>query len=311
MARIGTSDLEVFPLALGGNVFGWTADKGASFAVLDAFVAGGGNFVDSADVYSAWVPGNSGGESETILGEWTKARGNRANVIIATKVGSLAEAKGTSRASVRKGVEGSLRWLQTDYIDLYYAHIDDADTPLEETVSALAELVAEGKVRYIAASNYSAARLQEALDISDRLGIAKFVALQPRYNLVARADYEGALQDTVAKNGLSTLPYSSLASGFLTGKYRDGGPAVDSPRAGGASQNLNDRGRKVLAALDEIAAAHSASVTSVSLAWLAAQPTIAAPIASASTVSQVPDLLASAELKLTPEEIQSLTSASA
>ncbi|CAN5518575.1 aldo/keto reductase [soil metagenome] len=311
MARIGTSDLEIFPLALGGNVFGWTADKATSFDVLDAFTAGGGNFVDSADVYSSWVPGNSGGESETIIGEWMQARGNRADVIVATKVGMLATVKGTSRSSVRTGVEDSLRRLQTDYIDLYYAHLDDEETPLEETVTSLAELVTEGKVRYIAASNYSAARLQEALDISERLGIAKFVALQPFYNLVGRSGYEGEVEAVVAANGLSTLPYSSLASGFLTGKYRDGGPAVDSPRAGGAAKYLDDRGRKVLAVLDEVAAAHSVSVGSVALAWLRAQPTVVAPIASARTVDQVPDLLTSATLELTAAEIQSLTDASA
>lgn len=311
MARIGTSDLEVFSLCLGGNVFGWTADKEASFAVLDAYVAGGGNFIDTADSYSVWIPGHKGGESEAIIGEWAKARGNRDKLVIATKVGQQPEARGTSRASVRTQIENSLRRLQTDYIDLYYAHIDDAETPLEETVSALAELVTEGKVRFIAASNYSAARLQEALDIADRLGVARFVALQPPYNLVNRGVYEGALEKVVAANGLSAIPYSALASGFLTGKYRDGGPAVDSPRAAGASKYLDDRGRKVLAALDQISAAHSVSVASVALAWLAGQPTVAAPIASASKVEQVPDLLAIANLALTPDELQALSDASA
>jgi aryl-alcohol dehydrogenase (NADP+) len=311
MVRIGASELEVFPLNLGGNVFGWTADKDASFAVLDAYVDGGGNFIDTADSYSVWIPGHKGGESETIIGEWAKARGNRDRLVIATKVGQQPEAKGTSRASVRTQIENSLRRLQTDYIDLYYAHVDDAETPLEETLTVFGELVSEGKVRYIAASNFSGPRLQEALDTAERLGTPKYVALQPQYNLVHRSDFEQGARQVVEANGLSTVPYSALASGFLTGKYRDNGPAVDSPRAGGASRYLNDRGRKVLAALDQVAAAHSASVASVALAWLAAQPTVAAPIASASRVEQVPDLLASASLALTPDELQALTDASA
>jgi len=311
MARIGTSELEVFPLALGGNVFGWTADRDASFAVLDAYVDGGGNFIDTADSYSVWIPGHKGGESEAIIGEWAKARGNRDKLVIATKVGQQPEAAGTSRTSVRTQIENSLRRLQTDYIDLYYAHVDDAETPLEETVGVFGELVTEGKVRYVAASNFSGPRLQEALDTAERLGVAKFVALQPHYNLVHRKDFEEGARKIVEANGLSTIPYYALASGFLTGKYRANGPAVDSPRAGGASRYLNEHGLKVLAALDQVPVAHSASVASVALAWLAAQPTVAAPIASARTVEQVPDLLASASLTLTPEEIQALSDASA
>jgi aryl-alcohol dehydrogenase-like predicted oxidoreductase len=311
MARIGNSELEVFPLALGGNVFGWTADAAASQQVLDAYVDGGGNFIDTADSYSVWIPGHKGGESETIIGEWAKARGNRDKLVIATKVGQQPEARGTSRTSVRHQIEASLRRLQTDYIDLYYAHVDDADTPLEETIGVFGELVAEGKVRYVAASNFSGERLQAALDTAGRLGAPKYVALQPHYNLIHRKDYEDGARKVVEANGLSTIPYYALASGFLTGKYRDGGPDVDSPRAGGAAKNLDDRGRAVLAELDRIAAVHNTSVTAVSLAWLRVQPTIAAPIASASKVEQVPDLLAGARLELTAEEIQALSNISA
>ncbi|HEY0217754.1 MAG TPA: aldo/keto reductase [Cellulomonas sp.] len=311
MARIGSSDLDVLPLNLGGNVFGWTADSATSFAVLDAFVAGGGSFVDTADVYSQWVEGNSGGESETILGDWIARRGNRADVVVATKVGQWADRPGTSRGAVRAAIDGSLKRLQTDYVDLYYAHTDDQDTPLEETVAALGEVVAEGKARYVGASNFTADRLAEALRIADELGVARFVALQPHYNLVHRDEYEGALADLAVREDIGVLPYSSLASGFLTGKYREGGPAVDSPRAGGASRYLDERGRRVLAALDEVAAGHGTSATAVSLAWLRARPGVAAPIASARTVDQLPDLLAGARLELTTDEVQALTDVSA
>ncbi len=311
MVRIGNSELDIFPLSLGGNVFGWTADEATSFAVLDAFVDGGGDFIDTADVYSAWVPGHAGGESETVIGNWMAARGNRDRVVIATKVASHAEAPGASRASIEKGVESSLRRLQTDYIDLYYIHRDDAETPLEETISALDDLVKAGKVRAIAASNFSAERLAAALAVSDSTGAAKFVALQPHYNLVHRHEYEGALEAVVAEHGLATIPYASLAKGFLTGKYRDGNEAGDtSPRAGSARAYLDDRGRKVLEALDEIAAAHDVPVTAVSLAWLRQQPTVVAPIASASTVEQVPALLAGARLELSEDEVERLTSVS-
>ncbi len=310
MVRIGTSELDIFPLALGGNVFGWTADREASFAVLDAFTAGGGNFIDSADVYSAWVPGNSGGDSEKIIGEWMADRGNRRDVILATKGGSLEGLTGGSRESLRKAIAGSLDRLKTDYIDLYYLHRDDADTPLEETIGALSELVDEGKTRYVALSNFSADRLTEALAIAERTGAHRPVALQPLYNLVERGQYEGALAQVVETSGLSTIPYSSLASGFLTGKYRDGAEPGDSPRAGGASKYLDARGRRVLAALDSVAANHEAEVGSVALAWLAAQPTVVAPIASASKVEQVPALLASASLNLGTDELQSITDAS-
>lgn len=311
MARIGTTDLDVLPLNLGGNVFGWTADEQASFAVLDAFVAGGGSFVDTADVYSEWGEGHEGGESEATIGRWLAARGNRSDVVIATKVGKLSTRRGTSRAVVRAAIDDSLKRLGTDYVDLYYAHEDDRETPLEETVAALGEVVADGKARYVAASNFTPERLAEALRIADDLGVARFVALQPHYNLVHRGDYEGPLQELAVREGLGVLPYSSLASGFLTGKYRDGSPAVDSPRAGSAGRYLDDRGRRVLAALDAVAAAHGTSVTAVSLAWLRVQPGVVAPIASARSVDQLPDLLAGARLELSDDEVTALSDASA
>lgn len=310
MARIGTTDLDVLPLNLGGNVFGWTADEQASSAVLDAFVEAGGSVVDTADVYSEWGDGHEGGESEATIGRWMAARGNRSDVVIATKVGKLSTRRGTSRAVVRSAIDDSLKRLGTDYVDLYYAHEDDQDTPLEETVAALGEVVADGKARYVAASNFSPERLDEALRIADELGVARFVALQPHYNLVHRGDYEGPLQELAVREGLGVLPYSSLASGFLTGKYRDGA-AVDSPRAGSAGRYLDDRGRRVLAVLDEVAAAHGTSVTAVSLAWLRVQPGVVAPIASARSVEQLPDLLAGARLELADDEVAALSDISA
>ncbi|MFF9274168.1 aldo/keto reductase [Streptomyces griseosporeus] len=311
LRKLGSSDLEVFPLALGGNVFGWTADEAASFAVLDAYTAAGGNFVDTADVYSAWADGNRGGESETILGKWLKARGNRSEVIVATKVSQHPEFQGLSAANIKAAADASLRRLGTDHIDLYYTHYDKPEVPVEEIIGALDELVKAGKVRHIAASNISAERLRESLAFSDREGLARYVALQPHYNLVSRDTYEGALQDLADREGLSAVPYYALASGFLTGKYRPG-TTVRSARAGGAARHLEtERGRKVLAALDEIAEAHDAPVATVALAWLAARPTVAAPIASARTVEQLPALLGVAELTLTDAELTRLTEASA
>jgi aryl-alcohol dehydrogenase-like predicted oxidoreductase len=310
MARIGSTKLEVFPLALGGNVFGWTADEKTSFAILDAYAAAGGNFVDTADVYSAWVPGNSGGESETIIGRWLRTRGDRGEMIVATKVGMHPKFSGLSAATIRTALEESLRRLQTDYIDLYFAHQDDENTPLEETLRAFDQLVQKGQVRYVAASNYSAARLQEALSTSDREGLVRYVALQQHYNLVERDKYEGELADVVAREGLSSLPYFPLASGFLTGKYRPGAK-VASQRVERAGAYLNDKGIKILAVLDEVAAAHDVSTASVALAWLAAQPTVAAPIASARTPEQLSDLLQVADLKLSKSELQRLSEVSA
>ncbi|MEU8532072.1 MULTISPECIES: aldo/keto reductase [Streptomyces] len=311
LRKLGSSDLEVFPLALGGNVFGWTADQDRSFAVLDAYTAAGGNFVDTADSYSAWVDGNSGGESESVLGAWFAARGNRDDVVLATKVSQHPEYPGLSAANIKAAADASLRRLRTDHIDLYYTHFDKPEVPVEEIVGALDELVRAGKVRHIAASNISAERLAASLEFSDREGLARYVALQPHYNLVSRDTYEGPLRDLAERSGLAAVPYYALAAGFLTGKYRPG-TSVDSPRAGGAGKHLEtERGRRVLAALDEIAEAHGAPVATVALAWLAAQPTVAAPIASARTVEQLPALLGVAELSLTDDEIAALTRASA
>jgi aryl-alcohol dehydrogenase (NADP+) len=310
LARIGDTDLDVFQLCLGGNVFGWTADQEESFAVLDAYVEGGGNFVDTADSYSAFAPGNSGGESETIIGNWMAARGNRDSMVVATKVARLPGRDGLAPDNIRAAAEDSLRRLQTDRIDLYYAHIDDPDTPLEDTLAAFGELVSAGKARYIGASNYSAPRLAEALDVSRRLGLPSFVALQPHYNLVERALYEGELEQLCEREGLACLPYFGLAKGFLTGKYRDGG-VVDSPRAERAEAYLDERGRALLAVLDEVAAAHSTSVAAVSIAWLRVQPTVVAPLASARNTSQLAELLPSASLELTSAELERLSTASA
>ncbi|MBQ0953698.1 MULTISPECIES: aldo/keto reductase [Streptomyces] len=311
LRKLGSSDLEVFPLALGGNVFGWTADRDRSFAVLDAYTAAGGNFVDTADSYSAWVDGNSGGESETVLGQWFAARGNRDDVVLATKVSQHPEYPGLSAANIKAAADASLRRLGTDHIDLYYTHFDKPEVPVEEIIGALDELVKAGKVRHIAASNISAERLAASLEFSDREGLARYVALQPHYNLVSRDTYEGELRDLAEQAGLAAVPYYALAAGFLTGKYRPG-TEVDSPRAGGAAKHLEtERGRRVLAALDEIAAAHEAPVATVALAWLAARPTVAAPIASARTVEQLPALLGVAELSLTDDEVGRLTRASA
>ncbi|OWA14255.1 alcohol dehydrogenase [Streptomyces sp. CS159] len=311
LRKLGSSDLEVFPLALGGNVFGWTADQDTSFAVLDAYTAAGGNFVDTADSYSAWVDGNSGGESETVLGKWLAARGNRDDVVLATKVSQHPDYPGLSAANIRAAADASLRRLGTDHIDLYYTHFDKPEVPVEEIIGALDELVKAGKVRHIAASNISAERLAESLEFSDREGLARYVALQPHYNLVSRDTYEGGLGDLAERSGLAAVPYYALAAGFLTGKYRPG-TAVDSPRAGGAAKHLEtERGRRVLAALDEIAEAHDAPVATVALAWLAGRPTVAAPIASARTVEQLPALLGVAELHLTEDEAERLTRASA
>lgn len=311
MARIGKTSLDVFPLCLGGNVFGWSCDETESFAVLDAYADAGGNFVDTADVYAAWVPGNSGGESETILGRWMAARGNRSRIVVATKVGKLAGLTGLSATTIRRAAEGSLRRLGTDVIDLYYAHTDDPATPLEETMGAFDALVREGKVRAVAASNYTAPRLAEALETSRRLGLARYEALQPHYNLVHRGDYEGGLASLCAREGLSCFPYYALASGFLAGKYRPGAK-VESVRAAGAAKHLDARGLRVLAALDSVAANRRTSVAAVALAWLlAAGPAVAAPIASARTPVQLAELLPAVSLSLSADEVRLLGEASA
>ncbi|MCX4846490.1 aldo/keto reductase [Streptomyces sp. NBC_00893] len=311
LRKLGSSDLQVFPLALGGNVFGWTADEAQSFAVLDAYAAGGGNFVDTADGYSAWIPGNEGGESETVIGKWLAARGNRSDIVVATKVSTHPRYKGLAPANIKAAAEESLRRLGTDHIDLYYTHFDDETVPVEDIITALDQLVKEGKVREIAASNIGPERLQASLDFSEREGLARYVALQPHYNLVSRDTYEGELQDTAARAGLGVVPYFALASGFLTGKYRPGS-SVESARAEGARQHLeSERGQKVLAALDKVAKEREAEIATVALAWLASRPTVVAPIASARTVEQLPALLAVADLTLTEQDLAELTEASA
>ena len=306
MTRIGTSDLNVFPLSLGGNVFGWTADHDASFAVLDAFVAGGGDFLDTADSYSSWVPGNSGGESETIIGEWLASR-RPSDVVVATKVSQHPDFRGLSGANVRRAAEASLTRLGVDAIDLYYAHFDDESVPLEETVAAFGQLVTDGLVRHVAVSNYTAERIREWVGIADRLGVARPVAVQPHYNLVHRNVVEETIIPVAQEFGLGLVPYYSLASGFLTGKYRSTDAAgQESPRAQGAAKYATDAGLRIIDALEEIGQNHGASIAATSLAWLRAQPTVAAPIASARTVEQVPDLLAGARLELTADEVEQL-----
>jgi aryl-alcohol dehydrogenase-like predicted oxidoreductase len=306
MALIPHTDLDVSGLCLGGNVFGWTADRDTSFAILDAYAAAGGNFIDTADVYMAGAPGNSGGESETIIGEWMAARDNRDDIVIATKVGKLAGLDDLRAQTIRKAAEDSLRRLGVDHIDLYYTHGDDPDTPLEETLGALGELTRAGKVRAIAASNYSGARLTEALEVADREGLPRFVALQPKYNLMDRG-YETDQAPVCAREGLACFPYYGLARGFLTGKYRPGGAEIDSPRAQGALKYLDERGERMLAALDEIAAAHAVEPAAVAVAWLREQDTVLAPIASARNLEQLKPLLASVELSLTDNELSQLT----
>jgi aryl-alcohol dehydrogenase-like predicted oxidoreductase len=312
--RLGKSEIEVAPLAFGGNVFGWTADEKTSFELLDAFVANGFNLIDTADVYSRWKPGNVGGESETIIGKWLKTRGNRKNVIIATKVGGdMGQGKKTlEKKYILKAVEDSLRRLQTDYIDLYQSHWDDLDTPVSEPLEAYAQLVEQGKVRIIGASNFSAERLKEALQYSRQHNLPAYQTLQPEYNLYNRENFEKDLEKVCLQEGLSVINYYSLASGFLTGKYRSKEDADKSARGSGVVQNyLNERGLRILKALDEVSQRYNSNPTSVSLAWLMARPAIAAPIASATSVQQLQDLMKAAELKLDEAAIQQLNEASA
>lgn len=306
MTRIGTSDLDVLPLSLGGNVFGWTADRDTSFAVLDAFVDGGGDFIDTADSYSAWVPGNEGGESETIIGEWLASR-KPSGVVVATKVSQHPDFRGLAASNVRRAAEASLRRLGVDEIDLYYAHFDDASVPLEETVAAFGQLVEDGLVRHVAVSNYSADRIRAWIDIARRTGVAVPVAVQPHYNLVHRNEVEDSIIPVAEEFDLGLVPYYSLASGFLTGKYRSTEIAgQDSPRAQGAAKYATEAGLRIIDALEEIGDAHDASIAATSLAWLRAQPTVVAPIASARSVEQVPDLLKGALLELSADEVERL-----
>lgn len=316
MRTPGRSDLRVAALCLGGNVFGWTTDEQTSFAVLDAYVEGGGNFIDTADTYSTWVPGHEGGESEAVLGRWMSARKNRDRIVIATKLGSRMNndphRQGLSRQYMLRAVEDSLRRLQTDYIDLYQAHRDDQDTPLAETMATFNELVQQGKVRYIGASNYSAERLAAALQVSDQHGYTRYQTLQPPYSLVNREEYERDLKQLCIGQRLGVITYSSLASGFLSGKYRQGQAMPSSPRAQGIQQRyMNERGFRILEEVDRVAAAHNATPSQVSLAWILAQPGITAPIASATSVEQMRELLEAISLKLTDEEMQSLDRVSA
>ena len=302
------TDLNVHPLCLGGNVFGWSANKEESFAVLDAFVAHGGNFIDTADMYSEWAPGNAGHDSEQIIGEWMKARGNRSEMVIATKVAKLSTRPGLSASNIAAAIEDSLSALQTDYVDLYYAHEDDANTPLEETLAAFDTTVKAGKVRYIAASNYSADRLNAALEVSKINNFASFVALQNMYNLVERNPYESEIAPTLVEAGLSGIPYFGLARGFLTGKYR-AGVTIDSVRAGGVTAYQNEKGYALVDLLDEIASAHQSSIASIALAWLRAQPSISTPIASARTVEQLEDIVN--VIHLSQDEITALNAITA
>jgi len=306
---LGNTELDVYGLCLGGNVFGWTIDEERSFAVLDAYVQAGGNFIDTADSYGRRGPGGPG-ESERIIGRWMAARGNRDRLVIATKVGMSTDLKGLSAANVRAGAEASLERLGIERIDLYYAHEDDPQTPLQESLKAFGELIEDGLIGYAAASNYSAERLRQALELARREGVAEFVALQPHYNLMER-EYEQELAPLCAEEGLACIPYFALARGFLSGKYRAGGEQVQSPRAGGVQESYaNERGFAVLEALDQIAQAHEAAVASVSLAWLRAKPTVGAPIASATSPEQVAELVASVELELSAEELTRLDDAS-
>ncbi len=307
---LGATDVLVTPLALGGNVFGWTADRDQSFAVLDAYRDAGGNHIDTADAYSHWIPGNSGGDSEQIMGEWFAARGCRDEVIVATKVAKLPTAAGLSPDNIRTACDASLSRLGTDYIDLYYAHEDDPDVPIAETLGAFGELIAAGKVRHIAASNFTPQRLRESLEVAAAEGLPSYVATQDLYNLVDRSAYEDGLAQVVADFGLGLFPYYSLARGFLTGKYQPG-ITVDSPRAKGVEQYLGPRGDAVLTALAEVAAAHGVRQAAVALAWLLAKPGVVAPLASARTVDQLDDLLAVGDLELTADEVAALDAASA
>ena len=306
MTRIGTSDLDIFPLVLGGNVFGWTADEATSFALLDAFVDGGGTMVDTADGYSHWVPGHHGGESETIIGAWTAARGTRDQVLLATKVATHPQLKGLRPETVVRAADASLTRLGTDRIDLYYAHFDDPSVPMADIVGTMSALVDAGKVRYVAASNFSPQRLDEWFAQTEAQGCHAAVALQPHYNLVERAFETDGLRDVAQRQDLGVLPYYSLASGFLTGKYRPG-RAVPGDRAAKATAYLTPHGEAVLTVLDEVAAKYGVEVATVALAWLRAQPTVVAPIASASHPEQLPALLASATLNLTDDEITALS----
>jgi aryl-alcohol dehydrogenase-like predicted oxidoreductase len=310
--NLGASGLEIGPLALGGNVFGWTADEPTSFRVLDAFIAAGFNFIDTADAYSLWVPGHKGGESETVIGNWLRRRHVRDRVIIATKVGvEMAPGEsGLSKEYILRAVERSLQRLNTEYIDLYQSHRDDPDTPIDETLEAYAQLIREGKVRFIGASNFNAARLAESRRVSEGGGYPRYESLQPWYNLYDRDKFEGELADYCRQQGLGVIPYFSLASGFLTGKYRQQGDLKGSPRAYRVKDMLNDRGKRILGALDQVGGELRATPAQVSLAWLLAKG-VTAPIASATSVEQLNELMAGVTLQLSGDAVKILDEASA
>jgi aryl-alcohol dehydrogenase-like predicted oxidoreductase len=311
---LGSTNLQVAPLMLGGNVFGWTIDPETSFRILDAFVDAGFNFIDTADVYSAWKPGNAGGgQSETILGQWFARSGKRDKVVLATKVGmDLGDGKkGLSRDYIIQAAEASLKRLQTDHIDLYQSHLDDQSTPLEETLSAYRALIEQGKVTLIGASNYKAPRLREAIDIAKKESLPTYQTLQPEYNLYDRQDFEQNLQPLAQELGLGVVPYFSLASGFLTGKYKSKADTEGKNRGSRVTKYFDDRGMKILKDLDEVAQETGAAQATIALAWLLAQPTILAPIASATSVEQLQSLIAAPNLKLTDSQLEKLTQASA
>lgn len=311
MRSLGSSEIQVAPLALGGNVFGWTADKRTSFEILDAFVDLGFNLIDTANIYSTWVPGNKGGESESIIGEWIKKSGKRDRVCIATKVGmEMAGFKGLTKDQIFRSVEASLKRLHTDTIDLYQAHEDDPNTPLEETLSAFDQLVKQGKVRFIGASNYEVERLDQSLSLSQRLGITSYVSLQPYYNLYDRERFEKGLEPLCLEKQLGVLPYFSLAKGFLTGKYRSKDDLHKSPRGKGIERYLDDRGMRIIDALDAIAREHYVVPAALALAWLLQRKSVSAAIASVTSVKQLEELAKVNQIKLSFEEVVKLDSAS-
>lgn len=311
MRKLGRSGIETPPLILGGNVFSWTVDDSMGFRILDAFVAAGFNCIDTADAYTRWVPGHVGGESEAMIGRWLKLRGNRSKVCIFTKVGMAVQGKkGLSRSRIFEAVEGSLSRLQTDYIDLYQSHVDDADTPQEETLGAYANLIKQGKVRAIGASNFKADRLAAALEISRKSGLPRYESLQPDYSLMERDGYEGAVQSLCVKEDVGVINYWPLASGFLTGKYRSEADLKKSPRGGGVKKYLNERGLRTLAALDQVAKSKRATPAQVALAWCMARPGVAAPIASATSLDQLNELLQSVNVQLDRASIDLLDQAS-
>lgn len=311
--ELGRSGLKIAPIVFGGNVFGWSADEATSFKLLDAFVEAGFNAIDTADAYSHWVPGNSGGESETIIGKWLRKSGKRNQVVIATKVAKLPARAGLKPANILAAVEDSLSRLQTDYIDLYQAHEDDEKVPQGDTLDAFRILIEQGKICAIGASNFSAARLQSALDIAKEDGLPRYESLQPEYNLYDRAGFEAELESLVARENVGVISYYSLASGFLSGKYRSAADAAKSSArgAGVVKKYVNPRGLRILAALDELAAKHKATQTQIALAWLIARPSVTAPIVSATSVEQLQDLLAAARLSLSASDVAALDAASA